>query len=63
MMGYGKALGTLDWRTDVIYLMGSDKSIITPETRKQMVDAMMNGEGIAKDNDNEVSHVDETEGN
>lgn len=48
MMRYGKTLGTLDCKTDVIHLMGSEKSVITESVRDEMLDQMMQGNGIVK---------------
>lgn len=46
MMRYGKPLGTLDWETDVVHLMGSERSVITESVRKSMLETIENGDGI-----------------
>ncbi len=42
MMRCGKSLGTLNWKTNKIYLMGSAK----PESNKQYLKKIMNGKFI-----------------
>ncbi|EHQ36090.1 hypothetical protein [Methanoplanus limicola] len=44
MMRFGKALGTLNWKTDNIPVMGSEKGWITDSIRKEM----RSGNGISK---------------
>ncbi len=42
MMRCGKSLGTLNWKTDKIYLMNSKK----PESSKNLLDKIKNGKFI-----------------
>lgn len=57
MMRRGKALGTLDWETDVIYLMNS----APPEKDKKFLKDIKEGKFIKKEEENRQNVLEEYE--
>jgi len=46
MMRYGHYLGTIDWKTDVIHLMGSEKNVLTKNIQDKILKEIMQNNGI-----------------
>jgi len=51
MMRCGHYLGTLNWETDIVYLMGSDRRVLTKNVQEEMLKQIMQGNGIINNTD------------